>query len=77
MNANIFKSAIAALALLVAFNSCKEKEETKFFIEVTCNPEEGTVTGSGEYVEGEEVIYDDGLAKRYADYVIQRIKKRI
>ena len=52
MNANLFKSAIAALALLVAFNSCK-KEETKFHIEATCNPEEGTVTGGGEYVEGE------------------------
>ncbi|MBO7432236.1 MAG: hypothetical protein J6U13_00635 [Salinivirgaceae bacterium] len=27
MNTNIFKTAIAALALLVAFNSCKEKED--------------------------------------------------
>lgn len=27
MNANLFKSAFAALALLVVFNSCKEKEE--------------------------------------------------
>ena len=52
MNANILKTAIAALALLVAFNSCKE--ETKFHIEVTCDPERGTVTGTGDYAEGEE-----------------------
>ena len=51
MNTNLFKSAIAALALLVAFNSCK-KEETKFHIEVTCDPERGTVTGTGDYAEG-------------------------
>ena len=30
-----------------------------------------------EYEEGEEVIYDDDLARRYAHYVIRRIKKRI
>lgn len=54
MNTNIFKTAIAALALLVAFNSCK-KEETKFHIEVACNPEQGTVTGTGDYAEGEEI----------------------
>ena len=51
MNTNIFKTTIAALALLVAFNSCK-KEETKFHIEVTCNPEHGTVAGTGDYAEG-------------------------
>ena len=50
MNTNILKTAIAALALLVAFNSCK-KEETKFHIEVTCDPERGTVTGTGEYLK--------------------------
>ena len=54
MNTNLFKSAIAALALLVAFNSCK-KEETKFHIEVTCNPEHGTVTGTGDYAQGSKV----------------------
>ena len=54
MNANLFKTAIAALALLVAFNSCK-KEETKFHIEVTCDPERGTVTGTGDYAEGSKV----------------------
>ena len=53
MNANIFKSAIAALALLVVFNSCEKKE--KYTITVTCNPEQGTVTGGGEYEEGEKV----------------------
>ncbi|MBO7144787.1 MAG: hypothetical protein J6W13_08165 [Salinivirgaceae bacterium] len=53
MNANIFKTAIAALALLVVFNSCKE--ETKYHIEVTCDPERGTVTGTGDYAEGEEI----------------------
>ena len=51
MNTNIFKTAIAALALLVAFNSCKE-EKTKFHIEVACDPERGTVTGTGDYAEG-------------------------
>ena len=51
MNTNLFKTATAALALLVAFNSCK-KEETKFHIEVTCDPERGTVTGTGDYAEG-------------------------
>ncbi|MBR5957216.1 MAG: hypothetical protein IKZ99_02515 [Salinivirgaceae bacterium] len=51
MNTNILKTAIAALALLVVFNSCK-KEETKFHIEVTCDPERGTVTGTGDYAEG-------------------------
>ena len=54
MTTNIFKSAIAALALLVAFNSCKE-EKTKFHIEVACNPERGTVTGTGDYAEGSKV----------------------
>ncbi|MBO7144207.1 MAG: hypothetical protein J6W13_05195 [Salinivirgaceae bacterium] len=53
MTTNIFKSAIAALALLVAFNSCKE-EKTKFHIEVACDPEQGTITGGGEYEEGEK-----------------------
>lgn len=51
MNTNILKTAIAALALLVAFNSCKE-EKTKFHIEVACDPEQGTVTGTGDYAEG-------------------------
>ncbi len=51
MNTNILKTAIAALALLVAFNSCKE-EKTKFHIEVACDPERGTVTGMGDYAEG-------------------------
>ena len=55
MNTNIFKTAIAALALLVVFNSCKEKEETKYLVTVTCNPEQGTVTGGGEYEEGEVI----------------------
>ena len=54
MNTNILKTAIAALALLVAFNSCKE-EKTKFHIEVACNPERGTVTGTGDYAEGSKV----------------------
>ena len=54
MNANIFKTAFAALALLVVFNSC-QKEETKFHIEVTCNPEHGTVTGTGDYAQGSKV----------------------
>ena len=54
MNTNILKTTIAALALLVAFNSCKE-EKTKFHIEVTCNPEQGTVTGTGDYAEGSKV----------------------
>ena len=54
MNTNIFKTAIAALALLVVFNSCKE-EKTKFHIEVACNPERGTVTGTGDYAEGSKV----------------------
>ncbi len=52
MNTNILKTAIAALALLVVFNSCEK--ETKFHIEVTCDPERGTVTGTGDYAEGEE-----------------------
>lgn len=30
MNTNIFKSAVAALALLVAFNSCKKEDEFEF-----------------------------------------------
>ncbi|MBO7478070.1 MAG: hypothetical protein J6U04_09085 [Salinivirgaceae bacterium] len=50
MNTNILKTAIAALALLVVFNSCEK--ETKFHIEVACNPEHGTVTGTGDYAEG-------------------------
>ena len=54
MNANIFKTAFAALALLVAFNSCKE-DKTKFHIEVACDPERGTVTGTGDYAEGSKV----------------------
>ena len=54
MNTNILKTTIAALALLVAFNSCKE-EKTKFHIEVACNPERGTVTGTGDYAEGSKV----------------------
>ena len=54
MNTNLFKTAFAALALLVAFNSCKEKEETKYLVTVTYDPEQGTVTGGGEYEEGEK-----------------------
>ena len=53
MNTNLFKTAFAALVLLFVFNSCEKKE--KYTITVTCNPEEGTVTGSGEYEEGEEI----------------------
>ena len=37
--------------VLLAMASCK-KEETKFHIEVTCDPERGTVTGTGDYAEG-------------------------
>ena len=54
MNANLFKTAFAALALLVAFNSCKE-DKTKYLIEIIYDSEQGTVTGGGEYEEGEKV----------------------
>ena len=53
MNTNIFKTAFAALALLVVFNSCKE-DKTKYLIEITYDSEQGTVTGGGEYEEGEK-----------------------
>lgn len=53
MNTNIFKTAIAALALLVVFNSCKE-DKPKYLIEITYDSEQGTVTGGGEYEEGEK-----------------------
>ena len=45
MNTNIFKTAFATLALLVAFNSCKEKEEEFEFPyeEVEILVEDGTV----------------------------------
>ena len=56
MNANIFKTAFAALALLVVFNSCKE-DKTKYLIEVTYDSEQGTVTGGGEYEEGEKATF--------------------
>ena len=50
MNTNIFKSAIAALALFVVFNSCKEKEEEFEFPyeEVEILVEDGTVFTSLE-----------------------------
>ena len=53
MTTNFFKSAITALALLVAFNSCKE-DKTKYLIEITYDSEQGTITGGGEYEEGEK-----------------------
>ena len=56
MNANLFKTAFAALALLVAFNSCKE-DKTKYLIEITYDSEQGTVTGGGEYEEGEKATF--------------------
>lgn len=48
------KSLLCFALVLLAMASCK-KEETKFHIEVTCNPEHGTVIGTGDYTEGSKV----------------------